>query len=300
MRKKGKTQESKIAALRNWLREVVFGIATPIAKGFDILLIVLIVFSIILVMLESVKAVDYQYNSIFYIFEWIITGLFTLEYLIRVWISPRRWNYIFSFFGIIDLLSILPSFISLFLITTKAFVVIRSMRLIRIFRILKLSRYTQASQILLSSLRASRAKIAVFLSAVLILVIIVGTFMYIIEGPEHGFTSIPKSIYWTIVTLTTVGYGDISPMTPLGQFVASFVMVLGFGVIAVPTGIVSADIAYQNSKRKQDLKDHSQDHPETEEDTTEISHFDKKKCSHCHAGNQPEGAIYCYHCGKLR
>ncbi|MFA6832260.1 MAG: ion transporter [Bacteroidaceae bacterium] len=295
MRKKKKAQESKITALRNWLREVVFGIATPIAKGFDILLIVLIVFSIILVMLESVKAVDYQYNSIFYIFEWVITGLFTLEYLIRVWISPRRWNYIFSFFGIIDLLSILPSFISLFLITTKAFVVIRSMRLIRIFRILKLTRYTQASQILLSSLKASRAKIAVFLSAVLILVIIVGTFMYIIEGPEHGFTSIPKSIYWTIVTLTTVGYGDISPMTPLGQFVASFVMVLGFGVIAVPTGIVSADIAYQNSKRKQDLEDH----PKTEEDTAEIDHFDKKRCSHCHTGNQPKGAIYCYHCGKL-
>lgn len=273
------TQKSNITTLRNSLREVVFGITTPIARGFDIVVIFLIVFSIILVMLESVVSIDKQFGNIFYVFEWIITGLFTLEYMIRVWISPKRWNYVFSFFGIIDLLSILPSFMSLFLVTTKAFVVIRSMRLIRIFRILKLSRYTKASQILLSSLKASRAKIAVFLSAVLILVIILGTFMYFIEGPEHGFTSIPKSIYWTIVTLTTVGYGDISPMTPLGQFLASLVMILGFGVIAVPTGIVSADIASQNTKRKYDLEN--------------------KECSHCHAANQPKDAIYCYHCGKL-
>lgn len=273
------TQESNITTLRNYLREVVFGITTPIAKGFDIVVIFLIVFSIILVMLESVVSVDTQFGNIFYVFEWIITGLFTLEYIIRVWIAPKRWSYVFSFFGIIDLLSILPSFMSLFLVTTKAFVVIRSMRLIRIFRILKLSRYTKASHILLSSLKASRAKIAVFLSAVLILVIIIGTFMYFIEGPEHGFTSIPKSIYWTIVTLTTVGYGDISPMTPLGQFVASFVMILGFGVIAVPTGIVSADIAFKNTKRKYDL--------------------DNKECRHCHAANQPKNGIYCYHCGKL-
>ncbi len=278
MRNNKLTHESTITTLRNWLREVVFGIATPMARGFDIVLIILIVFSIVLVMLESVKAVDYQFGKIFYIFEWGITGLFTLEYIIRIWIAPKRWNYIFSFFGIIDLLSILPSFIALFLVTTKALVVIRSMRLIRIFRILKLSRYTQASQILLSSLKASRAKIAVFLSAVLILVIIIGTFMYIIEGPEHGFTSIPKSIYWTIVTLTTVGYGDISPMTPLGQFVASFVMILGFGVIAVPTGIVSADIAYQSTQRKQSKK---------------------KICKYCHTKAQSEEAIYCHHCGKL-
>lgn len=288
MSKDKSTQTTNITTLRNWLRGVVFGITTPIAKGFDIALIFLIIFSILLVMLESVVSVDTQFRNLFYAFEWIITGLFTLEYIIRIWISRKRWNYIFSFFGLIDLLSILPSFIGLFLISTKALVVIRSMRLIRIFRILKLSRYIKASHILISSLRASKAKIAVFLSAVLILVIIIGTLMYIIEGPEHGFTSIPKSIYWTIVTLTTVGYGDISPITPLGQFVASFVMILGFGVIAVPTGIVSADIALQNTKRKKD-EDHS----------INLFHPTDRICSHCHTSGQPKDAIYCYHCGKL-
>ncbi|WP_346855472.1 ion transporter [uncultured Draconibacterium sp.] len=222
--------------------EIIFEADTPEGKLFDVSLLIVILISVALVMLESVESIRASNRQLLRILEWIITAIFTVEYVLRVAIVKKPFRYIFSFYGIIDLLSVLPSFIGLVVVGSHSLVVIRILRLLRIFRILKLTRYTQAGRSLAKALWASRAKISVFIFFVIILVIIVGTVMYIVEGPEHGFTSIPRGIYWAIVTLTTVGYGDISPETPLGQFFASIVMIMGYAIIAVPTGIVTAEI----------------------------------------------------------
>lgn len=227
---------------REHLYEVIFEADTPAGKFFDVSLLVVILFSVALVMLESVPSIRGTYRPILRILEWVITGVFTVEYLLRVIIVRKPLHYIFSFYGIIDLLSVLPTYIGLFVIGSHHLVVIRILRLLRIFRILKLTRYTQAGRTLAKALWASREKISVFIFFVIILVVVIGTIMYIVEGEAHGFTSIPKSIYWAIVTLTTVGYGDISPQTSLGQFMASIVMIMGYAIIAVPTGIVTAEI----------------------------------------------------------
>ena len=191
-------------------------------------------------MLESVESIDNKYHDALYVGEWIITILFSIEYILRVISIKKPTRYIFSFYGIIDFLSTIPIYISFFFAGSQGLVALRALRLLRIFRILKLARYIGASNKLMLALRASKAKIAVFLFFVLIVCIILGTVMYMIEGAENGYTNIPKSIYWAIVTLTTVGFGDIAPQTPLGQLIASVIMILGYSIIAIPTGIVSA------------------------------------------------------------
>lgn len=227
---------------RDKLYEIIFEAETPAGRGFDITLLWAIVISILAVMLESVNRVQARYGNLLKAVEWVFTVIFTLEYIARIISvrSPRR--YIFSFLGFIDLLALLPSYLSLFFVGSQYFLAIRIVRLLRVFRIFKLTRYLGEADILSRALRASRHKITVFLGVVLSIVVVSGTLMYLVEGPENGFTSIPISIYWAIVTLTTVGYGDISPQTALGQALASFIMIMGYGIIAVPTGIVTSEL----------------------------------------------------------
>jgi voltage-gated potassium channel len=228
--------------LRHRLHEIIFEADTAAGKLFDILLILSIIISVIVVMLDSVASFQEQYGQLFLLLEWFFTILFTVEYFFRLSCIGRPVKYIGSFYGIIDLLSILPSYISLLLPAGKYLLVIRILRLLRVFRVLKLVQYVGESNYLQRALWASRRKITVFLLSVFLLMIIFGSMMYIVEGSENGFTSIPRSIYWAIVTMTTVGYGDISPQTNLGQAIASLVMILGYGIIAIPTGIVTSEL----------------------------------------------------------
>jgi voltage-gated potassium channel len=199
--------------------------------------------SVALVMLDRVASIHARYGVWLYRAEWVLTALFSAEYLARLACAPRPWRYARSFFGVVDLLAIVPTYLSLFFAGSQMLLVIRALRMLRVFRVLKLGRYVREAAVLQQALRASRPKIAVFLYTVLTLVMLIGTLMYVIEGPERGFTSIPTSIYWAIVTLTTVGYGDISPVTPAGRLLASMAMILGYGIIAVPTGIVTVEMA---------------------------------------------------------
>lgn len=224
------------------LYEIIFEADTPAGKLFDIVLLLVILISVALVMLESVPGIRSEHQDLLRLLEWIITGIFTAEYILRILIIQKPIRYIFSFYGIIDFLSVIPTYIGLFVIGSHHLAVIRILRMLRVFRILKLTRYTQAGRTLARAMWASREKISVFIFFVMVIVVVVGTIMYIIEGETHGFTSIPQGIYWAIVTLTTVGYGDISPETPFGQFIASIVMIMGYAIIAVPTGIVTAEI----------------------------------------------------------
>lgn len=264
---------------KNWkskLHDIIYEADTPAGKWFDIILILTIIISIILVMLESVESFDRNYHNFLNIAEWIITILFTIEYIVRVITIKKPSSYIFSFYGIIDLLATIPKYISLIFVGTHALVALRALRLLRVFRILKLARYLGASKTLTTALKSSRIKIAVFLLSVLVLTIILGTIMYLVEGPKNGFTSIPYSMYWAIVTLTTVGYGDISPHSPLGQFIASIVMILGYGIIAVPTGIMTSEIT------KVDY----------------LPHTNTQHCPHCDSGKHLDNAKYCGNCGE--
>ncbi len=239
-----------IKDLKEDLYVIVFEADTKAGKAFDVILLILILISIVLVSLESVKSISEQYQAALFYSEWIVTFFFTIEYILRIYIVRNKFSYIFSYYGIIDFLSLLPSYIGLFVSGAQGLMVIRALRLLRIFRIFKLSSYLQDSRIIMNALKASRTKISVFLFAVIMMVIIIGTIMYLVEGEQSGFGSIPESIYWAIVTLTTVGYGDIAPATAFGRFIASFVMILGYGVIAVPTGIVTAEISNNSKKDK--------------------------------------------------
>ena len=230
---------------RQKIHDVIYEADTPPGKIFDITLIIVIIISVILVALETVGWINDRYSSIFNVAEWIITILFTIEYILRVISIHHPKNYIFSFYGIIDFLATIPKYISLIFIgaPVEALMAIRALRILRIFRLLHISRYIGESTFLVRSLLVSRAKIVIFLLFVLIMCIVFGTLMYIIEGPEAGFDNIPESIYWCISTISTVGYGDIVPLTGMGKFLASVLMILGYGVIAVPTGIISAEMA---------------------------------------------------------
>jgi len=245
----GPSSDSLITAsggeLSGWrarVHAVIFEAETPAGKAFDVLLILAIVVSVIVVMAESVTSVRVRYGPALRTAEWVITILFTIEYLLRLACVGRPLAYARSFYGIVDLLSILPTYISVIFPGTQALAVVRALRLVRVFRVLKLAQYVHETSILWRAIRASARKIAVFLFVVLTIVIIVGAIMYMIEGEEAGFTSIPTSVYWAIVTMTTVGYGDIAPMTPLGQMLAALVMIIGYGIIAVPTGIVTTEL----------------------------------------------------------
>ncbi|MDE0599023.1 MAG: ion transporter, partial [Dokdonia donghaensis] len=214
---------------RRKLHDIIYEADTPAGKLFDVVLLILILASIALVMLESVKSIDARFHDYFEIGEWIITIFFTLEYFARIVTIKKPSTYIFSFYGLIDFFSTIPQYLAFFFIGSNALLTVRALRLLRVFRILKITRYVGESNKLSRALKDSRAKISIFLFAVLILCIIAGTIMYMVEGEESGFTSIPVSVYWCIVTLTTVGFGDIAPVTPLGQFIAALIMILGYG-----------------------------------------------------------------------
>jgi len=258
------------------LYKIIYESDTVAGKSFDIALIMAILFSIILVMLESVESFDAKYHNFLNISEWAITILFTLEYIARLVVINKPSKYIFSFYGIIDFLATIPKYLSVIFVGTQALIVLRALRLLRIFRILKLTRYLGASLNLTTALKASKTKILIFLFSVIVLTIILGTIMYLIEGPENGFTSIPISMYWAIVTLTTVGYGDLSPSTPFGQFIASFVMILGYGIIAVPTGIVTSEMSKQDAK----------------------IHTNTQSCPNCLEDTHLDDAEFCHKCGQ--
>lgn len=225
--------------------EVIFKTDTFGGKAFDIALIISVILSVLVVMLESVESFSQNYAQTFFILEWFFTILFSFELGFRLYCVDSVRKYIFSFYGIVDLLSILPAYLTFIFPGLHTLGIIRALRILRIFRILKLNRYMMASNSLTQALKASRHKIIVFLGAITTLVFVLGAIMYLIEGSENGFTSIPKSIYWAIVTITTVGYGDIAPQTPLGQLISSFLMIAGYGIIAVPTGLVSAEMVSQ-------------------------------------------------------
>lgn len=261
--------------LREGIHEIIFEADTRAGKWFDVLLMCLIVGSVAVVMLDSVQAIHAAYGTVLACLEWVFTLLFTLEYFLRVWCTKRVRTYIFSFYGIVDLLSTLPAYLGLLFAAGHFLLVVRVLRLLRVFRVLKLLQFVSASNVLLHSLKRSRHKIAVFFLFVLLLVTILGSLMYFIESPESGFTSIPKSIYWAIVTLTTVGYGDIAPATLLGQALASFIMLLGYAIIAVPTGIITADL-WEN---KQGVPQNT------------------NVCSTCNASTHDDDAKYCKYCG---
>jgi len=235
--------KSKYELFRQKTYIIIYGTNTFAGRLFDLILLGLILLSVILVMLETIQGFDVKYHDELVFLEWIITIFFSIEYILRILTIKKPTKYIFSFYGIIDLIATLPMYLSFFITGTSVLTVVRALRLLRLFKILNHPQFSSQSVHLRESIMASRGRILVFMYFVLISCILIGSIMYVVEGPESGFTSIPTAIYWCIVTLTTVGYGDISPITPLGQFIASFVMIMGYGIIAVPTGIVTAEIA---------------------------------------------------------
>jgi voltage-gated potassium channel len=232
-----------IKHLRKRIHITIEGTDTRAGKFFDIVLLIAILASVAVVMLDSVLYMRLQYGTIFYYAEWFFTLLFTIEYALRLFSAPNRLRYVFSFFGVVDLLSVLPSYLSLIFVGVQYLLVIRILRILRIFRVLGLKAYMQQAGFLASALRTSQQKIIVFFLSLVLLVTIFGAIIYVVEGPENGFTSIPVSIYWAVVTVTTTGYGDMSPKTPIGQAIASMVMIAGYSIIAVPTGIFTAELA---------------------------------------------------------
>lgn len=267
------TQEKNNTSIKHRIHEIIYEADTNAGKLFDVILLIAILASILFVMLESVQSINDEYGELLNIGEWIITGLFSIEYILRIISIKKPWKYIFSFYGVIDFLSTIPKYLSLILVGSHNLAALRALRLLRVFRILKVTRYIGESNRLLIALKSSRAKIAVFLFFVLILCIILGTIMYMIEGAENGFTSIPRSVYWAIVTLTTVGYGDIAPGTPLGQLIASAIMILGYAIIAIPTGIVGSEMMKNNI------------------------HTNTQACPNCLRDKHRDDADFCYHCG---
>jgi len=263
-----------IAPWRQRLHTVIFEADTPAGKGFDVALLWAIVLSVAAVLVESVASVRAKHGATLHVLELVFTGLFTLEYLLRVVAVRRPWKYIFSFYGLVDLLSILPTFVELLVPGAASLRVVRMLRLLRVFRVLKLVGFLHEAQILRDALLASRRKIAVFLSTVLVLVTLLGTLVYMVEDAEAGFTSIPRSIYWAIVTVTTVGYGDIAPQTVTGQIIASMMMILGYAILAVPTGIVGAELAKSSA-------------PAT----------NTQACPSCGREGHDDDAVHCKHCG---
>ncbi len=232
-----------ITHLRNRIHIIIEGTDTRLGKLFDIVLLITILASVAVVMLDSVLYMRLQYGTLFRYAEWFFTILFTIEYILRLFSAPNRFRYVFSFFGVVDLLSVLPSYLSLIFGGVQYLLVIRILRILRIFRVLKLNTYMQQAGFLASALKTSQQKITVFFLSLVLLVTIFGAVVYVVEGPENGFTSIPISIYWAVVTVTTTGYGDMSPKTPIGQAIASMVMITGYAIIAVPTGIFTAELA---------------------------------------------------------
>jgi len=257
------------------LFEIIFESDTPSGKWFDIILILCIFLSVAAVMLESLSFILAEYRTTFFAIEWLFTILFTLEYFSRIYCAPDRFRYVFSFYGLVDLIAIVPTYAGIFITDAHYLTVIRVLRILRIFRILNLTRFVNQAKVLSDALKKSREKVIVFFCSILFLTIIFGAVMYVVEGPENGFTSIPKSVYWAIVTITTVGYGDISPQTPLGQAIASFAMITGYSIIAIPTGIFAAELS--QAIRHDQLG---------------------RTCPRCKKTGHEGMANYCYDCGS--
>ena len=255
--------------------DVIFGTAPGRGRNFDIALIVLILTSVAVVLLDSIPQYHAAYGVWFIQVEWLFTLIFSVEYGVRIWCSPDRRRYIFSGFGIVDLLAILPTYLALIIPGANSLLIIRMIRILRIFRILRLFQFLREANVLARSLHNSRRKIFVFFSVMLVLATLFGCIMYVIEGPNNGFTTIPKSIYWAIITITTVGYGDVTPHTAMGQALASVVMLTGYAIIAVPTGIVTAELAVEISRAKSKLN-----------------------CRYCERIGHDADAVYCKYCGS--
>ena len=271
------SKQKSNSSWRNQLHEIIYEADTPAGKFFDLSLLVVILLSIVLVMLDSIEPIGTKYALIFNILEWTITVLFSMEYIARIVCVKKPRAYIFSFYGIVDFLSTVPKYISLLVVGTNSLLALRALRLLRVFRILKLTRFIGESTNFGRALKRSKIKIAVFLSFVLVLCIILGTVMYLVEGDKNsGFTSIPRSVYWAIVTLTTVGYGDIAPISALGQFIASLIMILGYGIIAIPTGIVTSEMS---QKERKNIPKNTQ------------------SCSSCAESYHADDAQFCHKCG---
>lgn len=275
--------------VRRRLYEIVFETETRAGRAFDVGLLVAILASVTVVMLDSVASVHARHGPWLYALEWGFTILFSVEYLVRLWVSPSAGRYARSFFGLVDLLAVLPTYASLVLPGGQFLVAVRVLRVVRVFRVLKLVHFVGQGTVLATALRESRHKIGVFLVAVLCSVVVVGSLMYLIEGPESGFTSIPTAVYWSIVTLTTVGYGDIAPQTPVGQVLASLVMVLGYGIIAVPTGIVTVELGREAERARVRERLAVGPLPPTQD------------CAACGAVEHAGDAVFCRRCGtRLR
>ncbi len=268
-------EREQASSLRLSLRRIIFGTETPAGRYFDICLIICITLSVALIFLDTIVSIHGAYGDWIIKLEWFFTFLFTIEYITRLYCSANRWQYAKSFYGIVDLLSILPSYLILFFPGANFAMVIRVLRLFRVFRVLKLLRYLSEGNVLLQALTQSSRKVIMFFFSVSLIVSVLGSVMYAVEGPENGFTSIPKSIYWTIVTITTVGYGDITPVTELGQGIAALTMLIGYSIIAIPTGIISAEIS-QEMRRNRDLR----------------------RCSNCLKSGHDTDANFCYQCGN--
>jgi voltage-gated potassium channel len=263
----------------NWkqrLHEVIFESDTAYGKAFDVALLVCILSSIIVVVLDSVPSYHEKYGRVFFILEWVFTILFTIEYFLRLVSVKRPVKYALGFLGLIDLLTIIPMYLSIFFTGAQSLLVLRALRLLRIFRIFKLTHFLTEMSFLGSALRSAAKKISIFMLVVLALVVILGSIMHLVEGRENGFHSIPESIYWAIVTITTVGYGDIAPVTPTGKFIASVIMLIGYGIIAVPTGIITTEIALM----------------------TRSSKTSRQACPGCGREGHDQNAKYCQYCGE--
>jgi voltage-gated potassium channel len=263
------------AGWRARAHEIIYEADTPLGRTFDIALLSSIIISILAVMLESVAGVRLRYGNILRGVEWFFTVLFSIEYVLRTLSVRHPLRYVWSFYGIVDLLAVLPTYAGLFLAGSQYFLVIRAFRLLRVFRVLKLARFVGEARTLMQALKASRPKITVFLGTVMVAVLIAGSVMYVVEGETSGFTSIPRSIYWAVVTMTTVGYGDIAPVTPLGQTLAAFLMILGYGIIAVPTGIVTAELV-----------------------STQRRPVSTQACPACGTDGHDQDAEFCKYCGS--
>ncbi len=271
------THEPHDRSVRQELFIVVFGTHTRAGKLFDLALLWLIILSVLIVLLESIPNLTYNITHALRIAEWVVTILFTIEYVLRIWIVKSPQKYILSWYGIIDLLSILPTYLSIFLVGSQGLAVIRALRLLRVFRILKLMQFVSEARTLGRALRASRHKITVFFLFLIVLVFILGSIMYLVEGGESGFHSIPQSIYWAIVTLTTVGYGDVTPVTVVGKMISSLVMLIGYSIIAIPTGIVGAEIYRE---------------------VDDVRKRGNRICENCGAEGHERNASFCKNCGN--
>jgi len=269
-------------AWRQELYRVIFEHHTPAGRFFDIALIVVILASVVVVMLESVETITARRAEVLQTVEWVFTGIFTVEYVIRLIAARSARRYAWSFFGVIDLLAILPTFLGLIVTGGQALAVVRILRVLRVFRVLKLAQFIGSEQIMLRALRQSAYKIAVFLFAVLTIVVVLGAAMYVIEGSRNGFTSIPRGVYWAIVTVTTVGFGDITPVTTVGQMLAAVLMILGYGIIAVPTGIVTAEALAG---------------PLRAAVADSVQPLSRRTCSGCGGDGHTRDAAFCKHCG---